>query len=115
MEDALILNHVIIGLLVLDTVLLAIFALLRRRIPVPCTLLAYLVILLCIVDATSRGSWWPMGTAGVMVALLIVISRVNRIYDLLAIKRDHQEFIDKAYTDDIRVVHINREFDKESE
>ncbi len=110
-----ILNHIIIALLVINTVLLVIFAFRKTRIPVACTLLTYLVILLCIVDATTRGSWWPMATAVLMVGVLIATGKTNKMKDLLEIKRQHQQLIDKAYTDDIRVVHINREFDKENE
>lgn len=63
----------------------------RTKIPGSVILLDVIVLALCVVDAITRGSWWPLGTMVIVVTIMFLVNVQRREYDIAEMRRADRE------------------------
>jgi len=109
------LQGLILGLNIIQILLIITFGVLRKRTPFAAHILAFLIIILAIVDAITREFLWPLGMMFGQIVILIMLNVFDRKWDQLETIRQNQRWRETVDGDYIRETHINRTLDKETE
>ena len=113
------LNGLTIGFLVFQLVIIIVANLRRRRIPFTADVLAFLSIIVAVINAIMNMTLWPLGTVVLQILMLVVLVWLDKWWDRKEMAERNREWDamrrDLEIEEEIRGSHINRTYDDQVE
>lgn len=109
------LNGLTVGFLVIQLVIIIVANLRRRRIPFTADVLAFLSIIVAVINAIMNETLWPLGTVGLQILMLVILIWLDEWWDRKEMAERNREWEamrrDLEIEEEIRGSHINRTHD----
>ena len=111
------LNGLTVGFLVIQLVIIIVANLRRRRIPFTADVLAFLSIIVAVINAIVNMTLWPLGTVGLQILMLIILVWLDKLWGKREMAERNREWEamrrDLEIEKEIRGSHINHTYDEQ--
>lgn len=105
-------NGLIIGFLVIQLIVIIVATVHHKQIPLTAHILGVIVIILGVASAIVRESLWPLGTIFMQILMLVVLIKLDHIWEKRAIYEKDMAIKKELDEEEWRSSHINRELEE---
>lgn len=109
------LNGLTTGFLIFQLAIIIVANVRRRKIPFSADILAFLSIIVAVINAVVNETLWPLGTVGLQILMLVVLIWLDKKWEEAEMARRNREWEamrrDLEIEEEIRGSHINRTHD----